>query len=83
MKPTALPTHRKYEKGQILVILALVFIGLIAIIGLAVDLGYLYVSYARLRRAVDAAALSATTQFKKNVLPITLDKAAREFLILN
>ena len=53
------------EKGQIIVILALMFIGLIAIVGLAVDMGYLYVNYSRLRRAVDAAALSATSQYRK------------------
>jgi hypothetical protein len=74
---------QKREKGQILVILALIFIALIGIIGLAIDSGYLYVSYSRLRRAVDAAALGATTQFKKNVAPIVLQKAAREFLVLN
>ena len=66
-----------------MVIMALVFIGLVAIIGLVVDVGYLYVSYSRLRRAVDAAGLSATVQFKKNVQVETLQKAAREFLILN
>ena len=74
---------RKHEKGQILVIMALVFIGLVSIIGLVVDVGYLYVSYSRLRRAVDAAGLSATMQFKKNVTVDTLQKAAREFLVLN
>jgi hypothetical protein len=82
MKPNS-PTVPKKEKGQILVILALVFIGLVAIIGLAIDLGYYYVSYARLRRAVDASALGATTQFKKNVQPADLQNAAREFLVLN
>ncbi len=83
MKFITLPSQRKYERGQILVIMALVFIGLVAVIGLAVDLGYMYVSYARLRRAVDAAALSATVQYKKNVSPLLLQKAAREFLVLN
>jgi len=82
MKPI-LPVTRKKEKGQILVILALVFIGLVAIVGLAIDLGNMYVNYARLRRAVDAAALSATSQFKKNVTTDTLQKSAREFLVLN
>jgi Flp pilus assembly protein TadG len=82
MKP-APTTPRKKEKGQILVILALIFVGLVAVVGLAIDLGYMYVSYARLRRAVDAAALGAVTQFKKNVPASVLQKAAREFLVLN
>ncbi len=77
----------KREKGQVLVIVALLFIGLIAIIGLAIDMGYYYVSYARLRRAADAAALGATSQYKKTAtaaeLASNLDKTAREFLILN
>lgn len=76
-------TPRKREKGQILVIMALVFIGMIAIVGLAIDTGYMYVSYSRLRRAVDAAALSATSQYKRNVSTATLEAAARQFLILN
>ncbi len=74
---------KKQQHGQILVIMALIFIGLVAIIGLAVDTGYVYVSYSRLRRAVDAAGLSATMQYKKNVTADTLQAAAREFLILN
>jgi Flp pilus assembly protein TadG len=77
----------KREKGQVLVIVALLFIGLVAIIGLAIDMGYYYVSYARLRRAADAAALGATSQYKKTAtaaeLAANLDKSARQFLKLN
>jgi Flp pilus assembly protein TadG len=80
---TILPRPQRKEKGQILVIMALIFIGLIAIIGLALDLGSMYVNYARLTRAADAAALGATTQFKKNVTTATLQKAARELLVMN
>jgi hypothetical protein len=76
-------TLQKNENGQILVIMALIFIGLVAIIGLVVDAGYMYVSYSRLRRAVDAAALSATMQYKKSVPVAKLRLAAREFLVLN
>lgn len=77
------PPTQKREKGQILVVLALTFIGLVAIIGLAIDTGYMYVSYARLRRGVDAAALGATSQYKKNATAADLEKSAREFLVLN
>lgn len=52
------------ERGQVLVIVALVLVGLVAMIGLAVDTGYMYVSYSRLRRGVDAAALAGTGEFR-------------------
>lgn len=56
---------KKKQKGQVLVILALTVVGLVAIIGMAIDTGYLYVSYSRLARAVDAAGLAATGEFKR------------------
>lgn len=73
----------KKEKGQIIVIMALVFIGLIAIVGLAIDLGYLFVNYSRLRRGVDAAALAATSQFREGYTISGLTKEAQQFLELN
>jgi Flp pilus assembly protein TadG len=74
---------QKKEKGQIIVIMALVFIGLIAVVGLAIDLGYLFVSYSRLRRAVDSAALAATSQFREVYTINDLTKEAKQFLELN
>jgi Flp pilus assembly protein TadG len=74
--------HKK-EKGQIIVILALVFIGLVAIVGLSIDMGYMYVSYSRLRRAVDGAALAATSQFRENYTITGLEAVAKQFLQLN
>jgi Flp pilus assembly protein TadG len=53
------------ERGQVLVIVALMLVLLVTLIGLAIDTGYLYVSYARLRRATDASALAAAGEFKK------------------
>jgi Flp pilus assembly protein TadG len=76
-------TFKKNEKGQVLVILALTIVGLIAIMGLAIDTGYMYVSYARLRRSVDSAALSATSQFKRGAVAQDISNAARQFLTLN
>ena len=46
------------EHGQSLIIVAFAIIGLIAIIGLGVDLGVVYVERVRLARAMDAAALA-------------------------
>ncbi|MCG2785740.1 MAG: VWA domain-containing protein [Anaerolineae bacterium] len=75
--------HNKKNKGQIMVLLAIMLLVLVAIIGLAVDVGYVYVSYARLRRAVDAAALDAANQIKKNYTGDDLENAAVQFLQLN
>jgi hypothetical protein len=50
------------ERGQVLVISALVMIVLVAMIGLAIDLGRIFVARAQLVRAVDAAALAGTLQ---------------------
>jgi len=82
MKHNIKAQHKK-NKGQILVMYAIMLLVLVAIIGLAVDVGYVYVSYARLRRAVDAAALDASNQIKKNYTGDDLEKAAVQFLQLN
>lgn len=74
---------QKSEKGQILVIMGLVFIGLVAIIGLAIDLGLVFVAYSRLNRAVDAAALAATGEFKRNYTITEMEAAAKQLLKLN
>lgn len=73
----------KHENGQILVIMGLIFIGLIAVIGLAIDLGLVFVAYSRLNRAVDAAALAATGEFKRNYQITEMRAAARQLLNLN
>jgi len=49
---------RKYERGQILILLAFVIIGLMLCSALAVDVGFAYVTKARLSKAVDAACLT-------------------------
>jgi len=50
------------EKGQVLVMAALVMLVLMAAIGLAIDLGRIFVARAQLVRAVDAAALAGTLE---------------------
>lgn len=62
---------------------AMILLVLIAVMGLAIDVGYVYVSYARLRRAVDAAALDAAKQIKDGYREGDLEKAAEQFLSLN
>lgn len=83
MKKYKTKSQREKSKGQVLVMYAIMLLVLVAVIGLAVDVGYVYVSYARLRRAVDAAALDASNQMKKNYSGEDLEHAAVQFLQLN
>lgn len=71
------------EKGQVLVIVALVLVALIAIVGLAIDLGLMFIGHARLKRAVDAAALAAALQYREGYRPSDLSLSALEMLALN
>ena len=71
------------EKGQSIVLIALVFVGLLAFIGLTVDMGILFISYGNLRRAVDSAALAAATQMRSNYTGAQLNDSAQQFLVLN
>ena len=73
----------KKEPAQILFVFAVILVGLIAIIGLSIDLGHMYSRYARLRRAVDAAALSASSQFRKGYSVVGLVNSAQQLLDLN
>jgi Flp pilus assembly protein TadG len=75
--------NERLERGQVLVIVTLSVIVLTAIVGLAVDTGILYLNHGKLRRAVDAAALAATAQFREGYDTADLQKAALEFLKLN
>jgi len=47
------------EAGQSIIIIAVAFVGLLVIIGLAIDLGLMYIERIKLGRACDAAALAA------------------------
>ena len=50
------------QSGQSLVILAFAFLGLIAMLGLALDLGLVYIERVRIKRAVDAATLAGVVE---------------------
>jgi hypothetical protein len=71
------------ERGQALVIVALAMIGLLAFVGLTVDAGILFIAEGHLRRAVDAAALAAATQFRVGRSPDQLERSADEAVHLN
>jgi uncharacterized repeat protein (TIGR01451 family) len=68
------------QSGQSLVILAFAFLGLIAMLGLALDLGLVYIERVRIKRAVDAATLAGVVE-----LPLEEDAFSRaiEYLNLN
>ncbi|HHS98567.1 MAG TPA: hypothetical protein ENK08_11880 [Chloroflexi bacterium] len=53
------------QGGQAIIIVALAFITLLLFVGLTTDAALIYVSYNRLRRAVDAAAVSAVNQYRE------------------
>jgi hypothetical protein len=71
------------ERGQAIVLIALAIVGLIAIVGLMVDGGVLFIEYARLKRGIDAAAVSAALSFREETTEEQLSLAAQEFLKLN
>jgi hypothetical protein len=50
------------QRGQSLIIVAFLIIALLAAVGLAIDLGLMYVEKVRLGRAVDAAALAGAQE---------------------
>ncbi len=61
----------KAESGQSLIILALAFLGLIAMLGLALDLGILYIERIHLKRAVDASALAGVVELPNEEAAMT------------
>jgi hypothetical protein len=71
------------ERGQVLVVVAVSIVAIIAIMGLALDVGMMFIENARLRRAVDSAALAAALQFREGYRMDQLDSSAKEFLTLN
>ncbi len=71
------------ERGQAIVIIGMGLLGLLAFIGLTVDTGILFIGVGHLRRAVDAAALAAASQFREGRDVTDLDSIAREVIELN
>lgn len=71
------------ERGQALVIIAMATMGLLAFIGLMVDAGILFIGVGHLRRAVDAAALAASSQFREARTYDQIKASAREVIHLN
>jgi hypothetical protein len=71
------------QKGQALVIIALAFLVLLVFVGLAVDAGQLFIYMGHLRRAVDAASLSAAAQYREGRTIAMMADAAEQVMNLN
>jgi Flp pilus assembly protein TadG len=71
------------KQGQVLMVVAISMVVIVAILGLALDVGVMFIGNARLRRAVDAAALAAALQIREGYTIEDLDTSARNFLSLN
>src|SRR6202142_640095 len=74
---------QRAQRGQVLIIVVFAIVGLVAFVGLVVDTGLVFIGNGKLRRAVDAAALAAAAQYRKDPYPPALSQAAKEFLVLN
>ncbi|MBT0652962.1 pilus assembly protein TadG-related protein [Geomobilimonas luticola] len=57
----------KDKKGIALVYIALMLVAIMAFLGLAIDIGYMYVAKGQLQNAADAAALAAATQLPDTI----------------
>jgi hypothetical protein len=73
----------KYDRGQAMMLIALAFVGLVAFVGLAIDAGIVFAHIGHLRRSVDAAALSAAGQLRKDWEYDEVLSAAEELILLN
>ncbi len=73
----------RMERGQVLMVVALAIVGIIAVVGIALDVGVMFIENARLRRAVDSAALAAALQVREGYQFTDLERSAVEFLRLN
>jgi hypothetical protein len=54
--------QRGGQRGQSLVIVTFAFVGILAFVGLAIDLGWVYVERVRVAQAADAAALAGASE---------------------
>ncbi len=71
------------ERGQAIMLVAIALVGLIAIIGILVDGGVYLNEYSRLKRAVDAGAISAALQLREGYTIDELTGIATQFIQLN
>jgi hypothetical protein len=83
VSPRPFARARRRERGQALVIIAAAMIPLLAFIGFTVDTGVVFLAHGHLRRAVDAAALAAASQFREGATEEDLVRMTRQFIAFN
>ncbi len=58
MRNINIPSHRRHERGQTIILVAVAIVSLLAMAALAIDVVTLYVARTEIQRAADAAALA-------------------------
>lgn len=81
-------SFRIKERGQAIILVAFGIIGLVAMVGLVIDTGILFIEYGKLKRGVDAASIAAAQQYRSvsggsTLDQVALENAARNFIQLN
>ncbi len=74
-------TSNTSQRGQAIVLIAMGFIMLLAFTGLVVDVARVFVTRGELRRAVDAAGLAATSQFRQGATPEKIINSAYNLIV--
>lgn len=74
------PIFRHNDTGQSIVILALGFIGLLAMVGITTDVSLLFARYTQLRRAVDAASIAAAGEMRQDRSIASANLTARQYI---
>ncbi|MCF6277267.1 MAG: VWA domain-containing protein [Anaerolineales bacterium] len=75
--------NNRAEEGQAIVLVAIALVALIAMMGLLIDGGIVFNDYSQLKKAADAAAISAALQYREGYTTTTLTDSATEFMNLN
>ncbi len=80
MRTNAEQTRQSTEYGQTLIMFVLFMFMLILFVGLGIDLGFAYITRARLSKAVDAACLMGMRNYKSTNVQGATDLAKSAFL---
>jgi hypothetical protein len=74
---------RSAQRGQAILLIALAMVGVVAFIGLMVDIGVLFIEQGKIKRGIDAGTIAAAQQFRKGFVAADMVAAAENFLLLN
>ena len=74
---------RSAQRGQAILLIALAMVGLVAFVGLMVDVGVLFIEQGKIKRGIDSGSIAAVQQFRKGFVVDDLVAAAQNFLLLN